>query len=57
MPTMVDVEDEFARAQRLAAETTALLARVRETIADARNRVYAIRLMRELKRRKAHRDS
>lgn len=48
---MVDLSEQMARARKLAAETTDLLARVRETLADVRNRVYAIRLRRELRRR------
>ena len=39
----------FDRARTLVAETAKLMACSRETIADARNRVHAIRLMRELR--------
>ena len=40
-----------ARARKLALETAQLVAHVKETVADARNRVYAIRLLREVRKR------
>ena len=39
----------FRRARKLAAQTAELVARSRETVAETRNRVHAIRLMRELR--------
>ena len=43
------VARSLGKARELAEQTAALLARSRETIAEARNRVHAIRLMRELR--------
>jgi hypothetical protein len=39
----------LSRAQKLAAQTRELVTRSRETIAEVRNRIHALRLMREVR--------